>query len=81
MYRGSIGVWSVTSPHDAVADLAQELADGGMVMKAVLIYDIIDADGRRDLNFVVTDEMALWDLQGMLTGLLNATGRRYGKNG
>lgn len=68
-------------PNDAVANLAQELADGGMVMKAVLIYDIIDADGRRDLNFVVTDEMALWDLQGMLTGLLNATGNRYGKNG
>ena len=40
-----------------VKALAQELADGGMVMKAVLIYDIIDADGRRDLNFVVTDEM------------------------
>jgi hypothetical protein len=69
------------SPHDAVANLAQELADSGMVMKAVLIYDTIDEDGSRDLNFAVTEDMTVWDLQGMLTGLLNATGKRFGKSG
>ena len=67
------------NPTDAVANLAQELSDGGMVMKAVLIYDQIGENGTRDLNFVVTEGMAIWDLQGMLAGLLDAAGKRYGK--
>ncbi|MGH3650041.1 MAG: hypothetical protein ACRDU9_04970 [Acidimicrobiia bacterium] len=67
------------TPADSVANLAQDLAEGGMVMKAVLIYDMIDEEGERNLNFVVTDKTAAWDLQGMLTGILDVTGNKYRK--
>jgi hypothetical protein len=67
------------TPADSVADLAQNLAEDGMVMKAVLIYDVIDESGERNLNFVVTEHTATWDLQGMLTGILDATGQKYRK--
>ena len=68
------------TPADSVANLAQALAEeGGMVMKAVLIYDMIDEEGERNLNFVVTDKTATWDLQGMLTGILDVTGNKYRK--
>ena len=69
---------SVT-PADSVANLAQDLAEEGMVVKAVLIYDVIDESGDRDLNFVVTEKTATWDLQGMLTGILDVTGLKYRK--
>ena len=67
------------TPADSVADLAQNLAEEGMVMKAVLIYDVIDEAGERNLNFVVTEKTATWDLQGMLTGILDVTGLKYRK--
>lgn len=67
------------TPAESVADLAQNLADGGLVVKAALIYDVIDEAGERNLNFVVTENLATWDLQGMLTGILDVTGQRYHK--
>jgi hypothetical protein len=70
---------AAVTPADSVADLAQNLVEEGMVMKAVLIYDVIDESGERNLNFVVTEQTATWDLQGMLTGILDATGQKYRK--
>jgi hypothetical protein len=71
---------AAVTPADSVADLAQNLAEEGMVMKAVLIYDVIDEQGERNLNFVVTEKTATWDLQGMLTGILDVTGLKYRKS-
>lgn len=68
------------TPADSIAELAQNLAADGMVMKAVLIYDVIDEEGERNLNFVVTEKTATWDLQGMLTGILDVTGMKYRKS-
>jgi hypothetical protein len=68
---------AAVTPADSVAELAQNLAEEGMVVKAVLIYDVIDGDGERNLNFVVTEKTATWDLQGMLTGVLDVTGLKY----
>jgi len=67
------------SPADSIAALAQEFAGDGLVMKAVLIYDVVDVEGDRNLNFVVTEKTATWDLQGMLCGILDVTGNRYRK--
>lgn len=67
------------TPADSVGDLAQNLAEGGMVLKAVLIYDVIDEEGERNLNFVVTEKMTPWDLQGMLGSILDVTGLRNRK--
>lgn len=67
------------TPAESVANLAQSLAEEGLVVKAALIYDVIDETGERNLNFVVTEKMAAWDLQGMLTGILDAAGLRYRK--
>jgi hypothetical protein len=67
------------TPAESVANLAQNLAEEGLVVKAALIYDVIDETGERNLNFVVTEKMATWDLQGMLTGILDVTGLRYRK--
>ncbi|HUF15689.1 MAG TPA: hypothetical protein VMQ46_07355 [Acidimicrobiia bacterium] len=80
MRRLTPTIAATVTPADSVANLAQALAeDGGMVMKAVLIYDMIDEEGERNLNFVVTDKTATWDLQGMLTGILDVTGNKYRK--
>jgi hypothetical protein len=70
---------AAVTPADSVAELAQNLAEDGMVMKAVLIYDVIDEEGERNLNFIVTEKTATWDLQGMLTGVLEVTGLKYRK--
>lgn len=67
------------TPAESVANLAQNLAEEGLVVKAALIYDVIDETGERNLNFVVTENLATWDLQGMLTGILDVTGLRYRK--
>jgi len=80
MRRLTPTIAATVTPADSVANLAQALAEeGGMVMKAVLIYDMIDEEGERNLNFVVTDKTATWDLQGMLTGILDVTGNKYRK--
>jgi hypothetical protein len=80
MRRLTPTIAATVTPADSVANLAQALAEeGGMVMKAVLIYDMIDEEGERTLNFVVTDKTATWDLQGMLTGILDVTGNKYRK--
>jgi len=80
MRRLTPTIAATVTPADSVANLAQALAeDGGMVMKAVLIYDMIDEEGERNLSFVVTDKTATWDLQGMLTGILDVTGNKYRK--
>lgn len=65
------------TPAESVANLAQNLAEEGLVVKAALIYDVIDEAGERNLNFVVTENLANWDLQGMLTGILDVTGLKY----
>lgn len=67
------------TPAESVANLAQNLVEEGLVVKAALIYDVIDEAGERNLNFVVTENLATWDLQGMLTGVLDVTGLRYRK--
>lgn len=76
--------WTVSTivdvtPAESVANLAQNLVEEGLVVKAALIYDVIDEAGERNLNFVVTENLATWDLQGMLTGVLDVTGLRYRK--
>lgn len=49
------------------------------MLKAVLIYDVIDEEGERNLNFVVTEKMTPWDLQGMLASILDVTGLKNRK--
>lgn len=66
---------------DLITKLAQELSEGGMVIKATLLYDFIDSEGDRRLQFAVTDDMTVWDLEGMLHGVASIVANKYRKGG
>lgn len=62
---------------DKLLALAHEAAEGGMVVKAVLVVDYVDAEGERYLDFVPSDNLSLWDFRGLLRGALEATSGDY----
>lgn len=63
--------------------LAADVAgDRGIVVKAVLVFDYLDAEsGERHLDFLPSEDLTVWDFRGLLQGTLDATAPLYKKRG